>query len=59
MDRDTTNRMLDMYTNLLNYTYNSYLHTNNTIQHIELGIRDLIRQNSHRQNQPIPYIDVL
>ena len=56
MDRDTTNRLLDMYTNLLNYTYNSYLHTNNTIQHIELGIRDLIRQNSHRQNQPIPYM---
>jgi hypothetical protein len=71
MERDTMNRLLDMYTNLLNYTYNSYIHTNNTIQHIELGIRDLTRQSSQRNqtsqssqssqssqrhNQPIPYM---
>jgi hypothetical protein len=52
MDHETRLRLIDMYTNLLNYTYMNYIQTNNTIQQIEHGIRDLIRQNGHDLNMP-------
>ena len=49
MDHETRLRLIEMYTNLLNYTY---IQTNNTIQQIEHCIRDLIRQNGHDLNPP-------
>ena len=52
MDHETRLRLIEMYTNLLNYTYMNYIQTNNTIQQIEHGIRDLIRQNGHDLNTP-------
>ena len=52
MDHETRLRLIEMYTNLLNYTYMNYIQTNNTIQQIEHGIRELIRQNGHDLNTP-------
>ena len=52
MDHETRLRLIEMYTNLLNYTYMNYIQTNNTIQQIEHGIRELIRQNGYDLNTP-------
>jgi hypothetical protein len=52
MDHETRLRLIEMYTNLLNYTYMNYIQTNATIQQIEGGIRELIRQNGYDMRAP-------
>jgi hypothetical protein len=52
MDHETRLRLIDMYTNMLNYTYMNYIQTNATIQQIEGGIRELIRQNGYDMRNP-------
>jgi hypothetical protein len=52
MDHETRLRLIDMYTNMLNYTYMNYIQTNTTIQQIEVGLRELIRHNGYDTNVP-------
>lgn len=52
MDSDIRLRIVELYTNLLNYTYMNYTQTNHTIQQIEQGLRELIRIDVSTPSNP-------
>ena len=43
MNNDIRRRLLDIYSDLGHYTHLNYVQTNNTIQRLEAGIREIIR----------------
>ena len=54
MNNDIRHRLLDIYTELSQYTYLNYIQTNNTIQRLETGIREIMRipiDNSQNTNE--------